>query len=218
MLFGTTSVYAVVLNGKVYVGGGWAARGEDDFTIQVYSPQSDEWRRLPQCPVKWFAMAIVNQQLVEMGGCSRNNQLQSTVLIWDSTSQDWTTPYPNMPTARCAAAAVSYQQFLVVAGGYDLSERDLNTVDILNSSTKQWITATPLPTAYYRLSPALVGDTLYLLGGLSGAGASRKQMLSTSEMYLPHCQLSVPVLLCPLENSWCWADTDLLMECIILQR
>ncbi len=180
MLFGTDRACAVVLNGKVYVGGGGAARDEDRFIIQVYSPESDGWRRLPECPVRLFAMAIVNQQLVVVGGRSHNDQAQSTVLVWDVTSQGWTTPYPNMPTARVWAAAVSYQQFLVVAGGYDQSGSDLNTVNILNSSTKQWITAAPLPAACYRLSPALVGDTPYLLGGLSGGDIPSKQMFSTS--------------------------------------
>ncbi len=179
MLFGTCWACAVVLNGNVYVGGGDTARDEDDFIIQVYSPESDGWRRLPQCPVRFFAMAAVNQQLVVVGGGSHNHQVQSTVLVWDDTSRCWTTTYPNMPTARCEAAAVSYQQFLVVAGGYGQSDRDLNTVNILNSSTKQWVTAAPLPTACCQLSPALVGDTLYLLGGFADHTPS-KQMFSTS--------------------------------------
>ncbi len=180
MLFGTVRACAVVLNGEVYVGGGGADRHKDDFIIQVYSPESDGWRGLPQCPVRLFAMAVVNQQLVVVGGRSHNHQVQSTVLVWDDTSRRWTTPYPNMPTARGSAAAVSYQQFLVVAGGYDQSERDLNTVNILNSSTKQWVTATTLPKARFDLSPTLVGDTLYFLGGFSGNDTPSKQMFSTS--------------------------------------
>ncbi len=180
ILFGTYQACVVVLNGKVYVGGGNTARDEDNFIIQVYSPESDEWSKLPECAVRYFIMAVVNQQLVLVGGDNLNGQVQSTVLVWDSTSRHWTTPYPNIPATRCAAAAVSYQQFLVVAGGYDDSLMDLNTVEILNSSTKQWVTAAPLPTARFDLSPALVGDTLYLLGGLSGTNTPSKQMFSTS--------------------------------------
>ncbi len=190
MLFGTGQAYAVVLNGEVYVGGGSVASGEDLYSIQVYSPESDGWRRLPKCPVRWFAMAVVNQQLVVVGGCSRNDQFQSTVLVRDSTSRRWTTPYPNMPTAMIYAAAVRYQQFLVVAGGYDQSNSELNTVNILNSSTKQWVTAAPLPTARCQLSPALVGDTIYLLGGLADYTPS-KQMFSTSiSALISHATLS----------------------------
>ncbi len=82
-----------------------------------------------------------------------------------------------MPTARWAAAAVGYQHFLVVAGGWG-GRSYLTTVEILNTSTKLWCTAAPLPLGCSGLTPALVGDTLYLLGGVSGS--PNKQLFSTS--------------------------------------
>ncbi len=91
MLFGINGGCAVVLNGKVYIGGGGAGRDQDRSSIQVYTPESDGWSRLPECLVKLFSIAIVNQQLVLIGGYSRD---QSTILAWDSISQRWTTPYP----------------------------------------------------------------------------------------------------------------------------
>ncbi len=175
MLFATNDACAVVLNGKVYVGGGYAG-SEDLYIIHVYTPESDGWSRLPECPVRLFAIAVLNQQLVLVGGISRSPQ--STVLVWDSASQHWTTPYPTMATARWVPAAIAYQQFLVVAGGINGSS--LTTVEILNSSTKQWSTASPLPIRCYGLTPALVGDTLYLLGGNSGLSSPNKQMFSIS--------------------------------------
>ncbi len=183
-LIATSGACAVVLNGKVYVGGGYADSREDEYTIQVYTPESDGWRRLPKCPVQLFAIAVLNQQLVLVGGVSQDYSPQSTVLVWDSASQRWTTPYPNMPTALWLTAlwlpaAIGYQQFLVVAGGF--SESSLKTVEILNSSTKQWSTASPLPIGCDWLTPALVGDTLYLLGGRSDSSPN-KQMFS---IFLP---------------------------------
>ncbi len=182
--FGTTLACAVVLNGKVYIGGG-STCSDDRFIIQVYTPESDGWSRLPNCPVKWFAMAVVNQQLVVVGGNSRDYRPQSAVLVWDSPSQQWTSPYPNMPTARWSSAAVGYQHFLVVAGGGDGSHLMkphlyLTTVNILNTSTKRWYAAAPLPVGCSDPTPALVGDTLYLIGGFSGRSSPNKQLFSTS--------------------------------------
>ncbi len=103
--FGTNVACAVVLNGKVYVGGGDAVKDEDNFFIQVYAPERNGWSRLPKCPVKWFAMAVVNQQLVVVGGDNRGwlvvDRPQSAVLVWDSPSQQWIFPLPqhaNSPT------------------------------------------------------------------------------------------------------------------------
>ncbi len=204
MLFGTSGACAVVLNGKVYIGGGGAGTGEDHFTIQVYTPESDGWSRLPECPVKWFAIAIVLQQLVLVGGYSRDNRDQSTILVWDSTSQCWATPYPNMPTARTSPAAVGYQQFLVVAGGYDGSY--LTTVEVLNSSTKRWSTASSLPVACNWLTPAVVGDTLYLLGGNTWPN---NQMFSISLPALVSHDTSTSQAPLPI---WEVTDTDLMFS------
>ncbi len=199
--FGTDVACAVVLNGKVYVGGG-NAFGGDQFIIQVYTPERDGWSRLPECPVKSFAMAVVNQQLVVVGGYSRDHRPQSAVLVWDSPSQQWTSPYPNMPTTRWSAAAVGYQHFLVVAGGFGGGSY-LTTVEILNTSTKRWYAAAPLPVRCSSLTPALVGDTLYLLN------SPNKQLFSTSLPTLVSHATSTPRAPPP---TWEVADTELILS------
>ncbi len=178
MLFRTQFACAVVLDGKVYVGGGYTDIGDDEFIIQVYAPENDEWSLLPICPVRWFALAILNQQLIVVGGYA-HKCVQSVVMVWDHTSKSWTRPFPNLPTARRSPSAVGYQQFLVVAGGHCGSY--LTAVEVLNSSTKQWYTTTPLP-ACSDPTPVVVGDTLHLLGGWSGTTSPNNRMLS---IYLP---------------------------------
>ena len=47
--------------------------------------------------------------------------------------QTWTQPLPPMPTRRCAASAVVYQEYIIVAGGlHDLTDRHLDTVEVFN--------------------------------------------------------------------------------------
>ncbi len=153
----------------------------------MYTPERDGWSRLPKCPVKWFAMAAVNQQLVVVGGSSHDDCPRSAVLVWDSPSHS---PYPNMPTSRWTSA-VGYQHFLVVAGGGD-GRTPLTTVEILNTSTKRWYTAAPLPVRCHDLTPALVGNTLYLLGGWSGPTLLNKKLFSTSLSALVSHATSTP--------------------------
>ncbi len=204
----------VVLNGKVYVGGGYADRDEDQFIVQVYTPERDGWSRLPKCPLKRFSMVVVNQQLVVVGGdISTSTRLlkylagssHSNILVWDTPSQQWTTPYPNMPTTRWSAAAVGYQHFLVVAGGYTHGGSPLNTIEVLNTSTKRWYTAAPFPAKCSGLTPAVVGDTLYLLGGLlSRLDVPNKQLFSTSLPVLVSHATSTPRAPSP---TWELADS-----------
>ena len=164
---------SVVIEGKVYV-------GKNEHIVQVYDIEEDEWSRLPRCPVRLYGVTAVNNQLVLAGGQDSDNKASNQIRVWDGRS--WTTPYPPMPTARYSATAIRYQQFLVVAGG---SCNDRTVVEILDTVTKQWHTATPLPVGCYQLTSAVVDDTLYLLGGYSG-GSPNKRVFG----------ISLPTLIC----------------------
>ena len=83
-----------------------------------------------------------------------------------------------MPTPRRSAACVTTEQALVVAGGHDGS--DLATVEVMNISTKQWTTVSPLPQKQSLLSGTVCGDTLYLAGGLGGFTTLSKSVFACS--------------------------------------
>ena len=171
MPYATNDAKGIVIEGKVYVGGAITDRDEDQYIVQVYDIEGDEWSRLPGCPVRHYGMTAVNNQLVLAGGQDSDDKVSSQIRVWDGRS--WTTPYPPMPTARYTPAAVGYQQFLVVAGGADSRNDDCTVVEILDTVTKQWHTATPLPVGCKQLTSAVVDDTLYLLGGFSGGPNKR---------------------------------------------
>ena len=161
----------IVIEGKVYVGG-QAGGGEDKYIVQVYNPEGDEWNQLPRCPVHWYGLTAVNNQLVLAGGEDSDDKASNQIRVWDGRS--WTTPYPPMPTARYSATAVGYQQFLVVAGGADSKNDDCTVVEILDTVTKKWHTATLLPVGCHQLTSAVVGDTLYLLDGFLGGSPNKR--------------------------------------------
>ena len=180
MPLGVNNAQAVLLDGKVYVGGGYTHKDEDRNAVLIYTPKGDEWSRLPQCPVRWFAMASVNHQLVLAGG-----QVGKTTIltVWDSTSRSWTHPYPPVPTVQSCATAVGYQHFLVVVGpGSDstLSGPSPAAVEILDTSSSEWHAAHPLLSACDSMASALLGDTLYLIGGISDFLSPTTQVFSTS--------------------------------------
>ena len=166
------SAQAVLLDGNVYIGGGYTDKYKDVYVILVYNPEGDEWSQLPSCPVRSFAMASVNHQLVLAGGLERGRHDGSNKLVvWNSTSHTgWTLPYPPMPTAHSNASAIGYQCYLVVAGGW-------RSVEILDTSSSQWHTAKQLPVGCESMTSAVLGDTLYLLGGTT---VSPMQVLATS--------------------------------------
>ena len=120
----------------------------------MYSLDTGSWRTLPPYDSKWFGVAIVNNQLVLVGGTCLPNMIKPTNVlgVWDEGSQTWTHPFPVMPTPRHSPSVVSYQKWLVVAGGNDEIHAYSNKVELLDTLSRQWYEASPLRIPYYGYS------------------------------------------------------------------
>ena len=150
----------VVLNGKLYAR---SLRGNTIRTVVQYTPDSDHWDELPPPPVKYFTIATLSLrgQLLVVGGVNSTGNVANTILTFNEHSQQWVQSYSDMPTARTYPTVIGYQDHLIVAGG--LSSRDLCNVDILNTTSNQWITAQPLPSPDdYNI--VLAQDIVFLVG------------------------------------------------------
>ena len=70
-----------------------------------------------------------------------------------------------MPTARDSSGVLSLQSALIVAGGATSIRGYTDTVEIFKADTSQWYRTDRLPTACYDISPVVIGNTCYALGG-----------------------------------------------------
>ena len=142
------STQSVVVLGKVYVGGGksgWNGSDINKYTVMEYDIHMGKWATLPPYKTRYFGMAVLNNQLVLVGGVEADNATSKTVGIWRATGKKWVHPYPDMPTARSYCFAVAYEEWLVIAGGYsDIGDYEI-TVETLNTTDGQWYAALPIP-------------------------------------------------------------------------
>lgn len=105
-----------------------------------------------------------------MGGT--NQQLGQQ--IWDEERQGWVYYLPNLPIACDAATAVTYEdKWLVVAGGRTHTYESLSAVNVLDLHTHQWHTGAHLPNTCRKMSAAVIGKTMVLLGGAVGGPGNR---------------------------------------------
>ena len=153
-----------MVQGIVYVGGGWAD-GNNRHIVMEYVTRSGKWGMLTPYRLCNFAMTVINNQLVLVGGEDKWIRKSKLLAVWSTDSEEWTHPYPDMPTARFNAFAVTYDKWLIVAGGRSGDGTCLSTVEVINIDTKQWYTGTPTPTAFTHMKTAIVGDLWYLMGG-----------------------------------------------------
>ena len=145
------------------MGGGAGGSDRDRCTVMKLDLQQDEWTKLPQYSVEFFAMTSFANQLVLLGGRDPVTE-EPTNQIAVFTSGRWTNPYPPMNTARDSSTAVSCNKYIIVAGGW-IDQGRTTSVEMLNVPLLRWYIAESLPNPRTSMKSTLLGNTLYLMGG-----------------------------------------------------
>ena len=146
----------------------------DDSTLYIratrqmfsYTISTSSWSQLPNSPVEFCPLVIINNLLTLVGGnphCDTlTNQLFS--LTGEGSGRRWTEEFPPMPTKRQGTTALCTGTALIVAGGRDKDMLTLQAVEVLNTETLQWSTAADLPQPLTFAPAAVCGDHVYIMG------------------------------------------------------
>ena len=134
-------------------------------SYKVYSYQiigeEEKWSQLPDNDSENCGLAVIDGLVTSVGGY--NNGYTNTLLslTGEGERKKWSEIFPPMPTPCRNPASITTEQALVVAGGYGHGGY-LDTVEVMNTNTKQWTTVSPFPQKLSSLSGSVCGDTLYL--------------------------------------------------------
>ena len=161
----------------MYIGGIWAEGSE--YKILEYTNQGGQWRVIVT-PVRWFGMAVVNNQLLIIGGSDEEGRVTNQVWALDSASGAWKQPFPAMPTARMWLSAVGYKSWVLVVKGFGK-----RCVEMLDTATNKWYVATPLPDDAFHPSLTVIQDTLYVVWGCSAVSLSIPILISDAVSQRP---------------------------------
>ena len=154
---------AVILNNKVYVGGGYTENNSTAANVYTYDPTMDTWETL-QSPTRYSALTTYHNKLLLVGGEEiSTGQVTNQLWVFEAGEQTWTQPLPPMLTSRWGVSAVSYQDYCIVAGGCNFSDGLLNTVEVFDG--QQWVAADPLPESCYFIKSTSHDGHYYLMGG-----------------------------------------------------
>ena len=154
---------AVVLNNKVYVGGEYTGNNTTAANIYTYDPTMDTWETL-QSPARYSALTTYHNKLLLMGGLETStDQVTNQLWVFEEGEQTWTQPLPPMSTSQLGASAVSYQDYLIVAGGGNSVGFVFNTVEVFDG--QQWAAADPLPESCSFMKSISHDGHYYLMGG-----------------------------------------------------
>ena len=133
-------------------------------SVFAYNSTNNKWSEIPECLNSGCSLAMVNCLLTAIGGQTPNYEVTNSLL--SLTDNKWTEQFPPMPTKRWLTAVVCSGRSLVVAGGSTgYKKPKLSAVEVMDTETLQWSTASSLPHPLYTASPTLCGDQVYMLGG-----------------------------------------------------
>ena len=194
-------VQSLMVQEAVYVGGGVAGwlHSLNNYIVMAYDTSSGKWAELPPYRALGFAMAVISNTLVLVGGTNASHDIIKVVGLWKPDSKKWTHPYPDMLTPRAFCSAVTFKEWLVVAGGWGEGGHTLSFVEVLNTDTKQWSAGPPTPTPWSSMWPVIVGDVCYFMGGLDRG-------LHTNRVYSVSLSAFTSQLNSDVRNSQIWKE------------
>ena len=161
--------------------------GSLSTTVHTYDLQKEEWGRVTDCSYLYSCLVIVQGMLTTVGGSHGGPTNSLLSLTGEGGDSKWSPLFPAMPTKRRNTAAVYDGCSLIVAGGQDGDKR-LATVEVLDTNTRQWSTASSLLHPYELATLGICGDRLYMLGGFDQHGRTRSVLTCTVPKLLQSSQ------------------------------
>jgi len=156
-------------------------------SVIAYNSTNKKWSEFLKCPNSDFSLAMVNSLLTAIGGRTSNDEVTNSLL--SLTDNKWTKQFSPMPTKRWSTVAVCSGRSLVVAGGVGEGNERLSTVEVMDTETLQWSTASSLPHLLHEVSATLCGDQVYMLGGRVQNDKPSKSVFTCSlDALLQSCQ------------------------------
>jgi N-acetylneuraminic acid mutarotase len=169
---------AAVLDGKIHVIGG----GNSRTTLadhSEYDPSTDRWTDRAPLPYSRGSPAAVvfNGRLYSIGGRSGPRDF-GDVDVYDPQTDKWTPGPPIVP--RGTAGAAAYCGSIYVFGGESQAAgKTLDEVLRLDTAHNAWRTAPSMPSPRNYGRAAILGHSVYVVGGNAGVGDSHSQLGST---------------------------------------
>ena len=170
---------------------GWSDAAVDANTMYVrnqvlpkiysYDATSCVWSQLPECINTRCPIVVINGWLTTVGGkCYSDYSNELFSLTGKGSDRKWTKKFPPMPTKRHQTIVLCTKTTLIVAGGMGVGSKVLSTVEVMNTETYRWSTATDLPEPVHCASATVCGDCIYMLGGIDKTYTNSKSTYACS--------------------------------------
>ncbi|MBI2836667.1 MAG: PD40 domain-containing protein [Chloroflexi bacterium] len=168
---------AGVINGKLYVPGGWnyPDSGLPTNTLFVYDPATNSWSTgapMPQVVLYGSgngASGVINGKLYVTTPYNGYSGTYKYLHVYDPATNTWT-QLASSPNAHALPASGVIDNKLYIAGGSDGGNH--NKLDVYDPVANSWTTKAPMPVSGSGFASAVMNGKLYAIGGNTAGGVS----------------------------------------------
>ena len=175
------SARAAVVNGTIFVFGGW--HGENHalaegypVSVEAYNPRTNTWIQKKDMPVSRvaFGIGVVDEKIYIIGGMTRFGEAKlDRVDVYNPATNTWVEGQ-KMPTPRHAlgVGVVGKRIYTIDGRGRPRGKQDtfLTVIEEYDSLRHQWRKKGDMLDTRLGLSPVVVRDSIYLIGGFIWRG------------------------------------------------
>ncbi|CAB3991874.1 RING finger 151-like [Paramuricea clavata] len=160
----------IVYQGKLYVVGGYSASEkkttDNIYELSIIPPYTANLlAKMPQ-PTRYHKAEIVNGKLFILGGTTTNlsENAFDNVVVYDFTRNE-VKPYPSLPKPLCDMSSVTWGNMIILIGGKDKNDQDLNEVTMYDTESGHSQRLPPLIHKRSGPSAVIMHDVIVVLGG-----------------------------------------------------
>ena len=189
-----TYPYTAVVNGSIYVFGGWynekGGKIKYPVVVEAYDPETDTWTEKKDMPVSRVhpAIGVVEEKIYIIGGSTgwgpEHVRRMDRVDIYDPATDTWEQG-AKMPTPRDPYLGGVVNNRIYVISGYGFpAGQVVPVIEEYDPISRQWRKMKDMLQVKSSFRTVVVKDEIYVIGGINGLN----QYLATVDVYHPHTE------------------------------
>ena len=158
---------AVSLKGEVYAFGGHKKGRGVIKSVEKYSPSFNTWKKVADMFDKreYFCTCAFMDKIFILGAFYEKGNVVTSSCIYFDIRQDNFVEVSKMIHARMSAACVVFQGKIVISGGMENDNNELNSVESYDVFSNKWSLMPSTTNIYSYHSLVVVKDKLFVIGG-----------------------------------------------------
>jgi hypothetical protein len=165
-----------IINGKLYIAGGWGADGTVDPKLEIYDVAGNTWTTGASEPTPYAGAgsAVLDGKLYLVGGCGSTTCGTTDVSAYDPATNTWsqTAPYPE-PIAWTSCGGIDGK--LYCAGGTNNNGDNVQHAYVYDPTTNTWSALPDMPIPLWGSAYAAANGMLVISSGVTSASTLTNQ-------------------------------------------